>query len=322
MTDHARKASAASSDWSDESQLQPQAQSRQLRLITAKKLVRMKHAHSRRHWGRKIKDGMLGMVYGKRGAGKTYVVLGLAISMACRVSFLGSKPDRPRKVVLLDGEMGSRALKGRVKEMQKSLGAKSLKNLLILTPDLSKQMLPSLASRKGQREIDELIPHDTDVIIVDNVSCWNHDGREDADGWSVWAEWLLRHKHLGRTVIIVHHAGKNGAQRGTSRREDLLDFVIALQPMEDPHNKDALAFRLVWEKSRGLGKKDTPPLVVTRVESRGAAPEWKFEAAVGVDELTERAIALRDEGKSLEEIGKELGRHKSSISRMLKDAGK
>ena len=31
----------------------------------------------------------------------------------------------------------------------------------------------------------------------------------------------------------MHHAGKGGAQRGTSRREDVLDTVIALRQPQD-----------------------------------------------------------------------------------------
>ena len=32
-----------------------------------------------------------------------------------------------------------------------------------------------------------------------------------------------------KTVLFVHHSGKGGQQRGTSRREDVLDTVIALR---------------------------------------------------------------------------------------------
>ena len=35
-------------------------------------------------------------------------------------------------------------------------------------------------------------------------------------------------RKAGRAVLMVHHANKQGLQRGSSRREDMLDLVMAL----------------------------------------------------------------------------------------------
>jgi len=34
--------------------------------------------------------------------------------------------------------------------------------------------------------------------------------------------WLLVLRRRGISVMVIHHAGKSGLQRGTSRREDVL----------------------------------------------------------------------------------------------------
>src|SRR3712207_8616616 len=36
-----------------------------------------------------------------------------------------------------------------------------------------------------------------------------------------------------RAVLFIHHQGKGGTQRGTSRKEDVLDTVIALRRPDD-----------------------------------------------------------------------------------------
>ena len=67
----------------------------------------------------------------------------------------------------------------------------------------------------------------------------------------------------GVSVLLVHHAGTNGRQRGTSRREDALDTVIALRRQEDYSPEQGARFEIHFEKLR------------SRVDSAGATP---FEA--------------------------------------------
>ena len=66
-------------------------------------------------------------------------------------------------------------------------------------------------------------------------------------------------------MLLVHHAGTNGRQRGTSRREDALDTVIALRRPEDYSPEQGARFEIHFEKLRN------------RVDSAGAVP---FEARV------------------------------------------
>jgi hypothetical protein len=70
------------------------------------------------------------------------------------------------------------------------------------------------------------------VIFVDNISTLARTGREN-EAESTSAGVGARAATRGRSVVFVHHAGKGGAQRGTSRREDVLDSVIALRRPQD-----------------------------------------------------------------------------------------
>jgi hypothetical protein len=108
--------------------------------------------------------------------------------------------------------------------------------LNVITPDLQTRFMPDLASFEGQAAaIAEVIPPDTSLIVVHSLSSLvRGDAREnDAESWSAVAEWALQQRVMGRSVLFDHHAGKSGAQRGTSKREDLLDTVLALRPVLD-----------------------------------------------------------------------------------------
>jgi hypothetical protein len=289
-----------------------------LKLVSAKKLAKTKVPPGKPLWGTLILKGMLGMFTGPRGGGKTFATLSLAVCIASNCEVWGYGPSKPRNVVVLDGEMGFRLMQERIKIVCDAIGTKPPRNLRLLNPDLYDGVLPSLATAEGQKLIDALIPEDTDLIIIDNFSCWNRGGDEHADGWSIWNSWLLSHKRKGRTVILVHHTGKNGDQRGASNREDSLDFVITLKPVKNSNHPGALCFDLEWTKARHLARDQVYPIRATLLPENAKGERWVHEKAPTEDEKVLKARALRAEGKKPTEIAQILGVNKSTISRWFK----
>src|SRR5437867_3298233 len=106
--------------------------------------------------------------------------------------------------------------------------------LEIVTPDAQPSAMPDLVTRDGQASV-ESIALKSDVIIVDNIStlCRATGPENDAESWRAPQEWALRMRRLGKSVLFIHHSGKGGGQRGSSKREDTLDVVIHLRKPED-----------------------------------------------------------------------------------------
>jgi putative DNA primase/helicase len=116
-----------------------------------------------------------------------------------------------------------------------------------------------------ERSLEPLLS-DTDLLILDNLSTLCTTGSETAsDAWVPMQNWLLKLRRRGISVLLIHHAGVNGRQRGTSRREDALDTVIALRRPEDYSPEQGARFEIHFEKLRN------------RVEGAGAVP---FEASL------------------------------------------
>ena len=67
------------------------------------------------------------------------------------------------------------------------------------------------------------------VLILDNLSTLASGMREnEADSWELVNPWLLDLRRRKIAVVIIHHAGRSGEMRGTSKREDNVFWIIAL----------------------------------------------------------------------------------------------
>ena len=76
---------------------------------------------------------------------------------------------------------------------------------------------------------DYCISETVKVLILDNLSTLGSGMKEnESDSWEQVNNWLLDLRRRKISVIIVHHAGRSGQMRGTSRREDNLFWIISL----------------------------------------------------------------------------------------------
>ena len=264
----------------------------------------------------------LNMIYGWRGVGKTHVNLGISYALASGGSFLNWKADKPRRVLLVDGEMPAPALQERLIMIIASNGVEIEPGFLsIITPDLQKGAMPDLSTHEGQNAVSEVAERvKADLIVVDNLSCLvRGGGREnDAESWLSVSEWALLQRQAGRSIIFIHHSGKNGQQRGTSKREDLLDVVISLRRPPDYDPASGACFEIHYEKARHLSGNDVDPIEAQlTVDSHGLST-WAWRTVS--DTTYDRVINLAKDGLSQSEIAMELGINKSNVSRAWRKA--
>lgn len=262
----------------------------------------------------------LSMIYAPRGIGKTHVSLGITHALGTGGTFLGWRAKDPIDVLFVDGEMPGNDLRHRWERIIASTGQQDIAGRVqFMTPDLQKHgVMPNLFTPAGQEAITQAA-ESARVIVLDNISSLVRGGKEnEGESWQPVAEWALRMRSSGRSVLFIHHAGKTGQQRGTSRREDLLDTVISLRRPSDYMPDQGARFEVHFEKARALYGEDVTPVEAALSTLPDGRQEWTLRQVS--DSSEEQMIDLAGLGLSAREIGAELGVNHSTVVRRLKAA--
>ena len=264
-----------------------------------------------------LPERSLAMLYAPRGLGKSWLSLSIGLAVASGQPLLRWTAPYQRNVLYVDGEMPLVSLQERLRMIAAGLedGIPNDRFRLLAADHVPFGTPLNLSTDDGQRALEPLL-RDTDLLIVDNLSTLCTGASESAsDGWVPIQNWLLQLRRRGISVLLVHHAGVNGRQRGTSRREDALDTVIALRRPEDYSPEEGARFEVHFEKLRN------------RAEGSGALP---FEASIqgNGDEaiswthrdlkprLLTQAAELFAEGLTVREVAATLRISKSEAGRL------
>jgi len=262
----------------------------------------------------------LAMAFSPRGVGKTHFALGVAYAVATGGYFLKWKAPAPRKVLVLDGEMPASVLQERLSEIVDKADKEPPADdyVRILAADLCEFGLPDLSTKEGQ---DAIAPHigDAELIIVDNLSTICRSGKEnESESWATVQAWALQMRREGRSVLFIHHAGKGGEQRGTSKREDVMDSVLKLSLPEDYSPADGARFVVTFTKSRGFHGPDAEPFEAGLRDGAWSTKDIEDALAAQAYELSQDGMTQRQIAHQFNcspaKVNRMIGRHKEAIA--------
>jgi putative DNA primase/helicase len=261
-----------------------------------------------------IPEKGLVMIYAARGTGKTHVADAIAYAVATGGEFLRWKAPEARRVLLIDGEMCAADLRDRLTSIVSAADVKPGPTMFrVLAGDLVADGIGNLASPEVQQALDPWLMG-IELLILDNLSSLTAVVRDnDAESWTPIQEWLLRLRRRGISVLIVHHAGKGGEQRGTSRREDVLDTSISLRRPTDYVASEGARFEVRIEKGRGIHGEAAKPFEA-RLEMREGRAVWSMKDVV--DANLARVEALLEAGMAIRDIAEETGIKKSTVHKL------
>lgn len=268
----------------------------------------------------------LGMIFGPRGKGKTFLALSLANAIAAGTNFLTWRVPEARRILYIDGELPAVDLKTRVLAI---CGQAPSGNLELISSEFfySTTKVPlTITNQAHQRRLVQLLEdlakagRGPEVVFFDNLSSMSYGTDENSNTeQDDILKFLLELRHRGYTIIVIHHTGKGGDQRGASRREDFLDISIKLADPDDDVQCQNARFILTFSKIRR--KLPYPSsLECELIEVAAGKLDWSFDQPEPQD-VEKRIVVLRFcqtmKPGSQKEISDRLGVKKQTLSRWV-----
>ena len=287
-------------------------------------------------------QGDLGYIYAPRGVGKTWLAMALPGAISCRRPLglwqagdpahaptstdatTAENPDAAPApaldhipVLYIDGEMALKHTQYRARGLDLSkvhhLHHEHLFNengncLNIGEPE-DRQRITQLTIQNGYQ-----------VLILDNLSSLAS-GIDENKGmdYEPLSHWLLDLRRRKITVIVVHHAGRNGLMRGHSKREDACSWIIELRDARQESDPGAKFVSHFAKPSRNTGDPLPDMLWHFTTDKVSGITDVHCELAQVTD--YEQFIQHVCEGvTSQKDLAEMMGKHKGTVSKWARKA--
>ena len=267
-----------------------------------------------------IPEASITMIAGDKGCGKTMFCMGIcdALSKGENFAVWENRAGEPIKCLYFDGEMHPYDLHERLVQMDtnETFNVFSVSgNFLENNPfsgDLTSMNYRNAISHK-------LITDEIKFLVLDNVASLCPGANENIKSdWDPINQWLLSLRHNNITVILVHHLGKGGKQRGTSAREDNVDNIIHLKKPGRYSAEQGCRFDLVFDKFRGKIETGDGDLIRNREMwyRQNGDGGWEWSECDSLLENSKEILRdLVESGLTLKKIAEKHGMSQPTISR-------
>jgi putative DNA primase/helicase len=176
-------------------------------------------------------EGDCGFLYAFRGVGKTWFALAMAQALSSGGRLGEWQAHEPVKVLYIDSEMPADLMR------ERSIGLGTNENFQIINHEIlfdRTGKVLNIADPEIQNSITKYcVDTGRKAMAINNLSTAAFGLKEnEADSWERVLPWLLDLRRRKIAVVLEHHAGRSGEMRGTSKREDSVFWIIALDDMK------------------------------------------------------------------------------------------
>ncbi len=270
------------------------------------------------------KEESIGLIYGPRGVGKSWFVIGILDAISRGENFGPWECQTAAPVMYIDGEMTMSDMQERIDDLE-LLSIERKQPFYIYSDHYANKLgLPraSLVSEIWRQKIKSiLIAKKIKLCVFDNIASLapGLDENKKQD-WDPVNQFLLDLRFNGISSDLLHHESKEGKQRGTSAREDNLDYSIQLKYPANYTPEDGCQFVVRFTKAR-VNTSDLSLIANTEFklnQAEDGKTKWTYKNVRA--EMKLEVIKLLVEDYEQNTIAETLGITKGRVSQIKKQA--
>jgi len=273
-----------------------------------------------------IAKDTLTIINASRGVGKSLFALhsGNAIAWGGGYSIGPWECEEGGNVLLIDGESQMRLLQARVEALDRGRDTSHKPYIFyVYSESLAHQMMLAQCNlldaqwRSAMREL--MLALEIRVVILDNLASITPGIDEnDKKEFDPINQWLMTLRFDGLSVVIVHHTGKSGVQRGTSAHEDHVDTALCLERPRGYRDEWGCRFRVRVTKDRDFIMSGPSPVLQLMT-----LPDGRQEFVSVAENPMDKAVMMLEEDPDLTvEQAKEAGISRATYFRAKKELEK
>lgn len=268
-----------------------------------------------------IRPGEIGLISAGRGIGKTWFALSIAMATTMQFPLVKWKKGKATGCLYIDGEMPGDYLQTRVRDLLTGGYTKEAEFIILSVDNMRSRGLPAprLTNRGWRNAILNYLKSHEEIglLIIDNLASLTPGLDENIKrDWDDINQWLLDLRAMGKAIIMIHHTGKAGFQRGTSSREDILDFSIILKRPEGYSQDKGAKFTVEFTKGRSIYGEGAKPFTL---ELRKTDHGLRWIEAEEKESKKETILSMVKAGIKQKQIAEALGISASYVSQIVKE---
>lgn len=310
-------------------------------LITSAELALLKIPPRPALLDRWLCEGDLGYIFAPRGVGKTWMAMALpgAISRGHALGLwkagtgtagidecgndipcdTDADPATPREftpvpILYVDGEMALKLTQYRNHGLHLDVSHVTYLHHEHMF-EIQTHSLNVGEAEDRARLTDVIMRRGYKVLILDNLSSLAS-GVDENKGmdYEPIAHWLLELRRRKITVIVVHHAGRSGAMRGHSKREDACAWILELREARQETDPGAKFISHFAKPSRNTGDPTPDLLWHFTTDKKSGITDIHCELAIN-SEYDQFIQHVREGVTNQHDIAEMMGKNRGTISK-------
>lgn len=263
----------------------------------------------------------LGYIFAPRGVGKTWLAMALPAAISqCKPLGEWKAGEKACRVLYVDGEMPLELTQYRSRGLNLGQGDVTYLHHEKLFEALGTSLNIGLAQHR-ESITGLIVENGFQCLILDNLSALASGVDENkGDAYEDIGQWLLELRRRKITVIVIHHAGRNGLMRGHSKREDACSWIVELRDAKREGEPGAKFISHFAKPSRNTGEAMPDLLWHFTTEANGNASILCEQAQT--TEYEQFIQHVMDGVEKQADIAEMMGKNKGTISKWVKKAQK